>query len=130
VTSLSAPGLTLADRIARSRHENGGIAIWYLGQVGFLFQHRGLTVAIDPYLSYSVDRLGGFSKNFWVRNYPPPVDAFASREAEIEIAEAAVFCSTIELPGRGIALRATAHLWLAGYESMARCVVNWSKSDR
>jgi len=67
------PGLTLADRIAHSRHESGGVAIWYLGQVGFLLQHRGLTIAIDPYLSYSVDRLGDFPKNFWVRNYPPPV---------------------------------------------------------
>jgi len=65
----------LPDRIVRSRHETGGVAIWYLGQVGFLLQHRGLTIAIDPYLSYSVDHLEGFPKNFWVRSYPPPVEA-------------------------------------------------------
>jgi mannitol-1-phosphate 5-dehydrogenase len=51
-----------------------GIAIQYLGQVGFLFRHHGLTIAIDPYLSYSVDKLDGQPKNFWVRNYPPPVE--------------------------------------------------------
>ena len=50
-----------------------GMTISYLGQVGFLFRHQGLTMAIDPFLSYSVDRLPG-SQDFWVRNYPPPVD--------------------------------------------------------
>jgi mannitol-1-phosphate 5-dehydrogenase len=54
--------------------EEDGIAIQYLGQVGFLFRHKGLTIAIDPYLSYSVDKLDGCPPNFWVRNYPPPVD--------------------------------------------------------
>ena len=72
-TPISTPGLTLADRIARSRHESAGFAVWYLGQCGFLLQHRGLTVAVDPYLSDSVDRLAGFPENYWVRNYPPPV---------------------------------------------------------
>jgi len=72
--SASAPrGLSPEDRMNRSRHETAGVAIWYLGQVGFLFQHRGLSIAIDPYLSHSVDRLDGFPPNFWVRNYPPPV---------------------------------------------------------
>ena len=65
-------GLTLEDRVARSRHEAAGIAIWYLGQVGFLFQHRGVTIAVDPYLSHSVDNLEGFPPKYWVRNYPPP----------------------------------------------------------
>ncbi|MEI6071734.1 MAG: MBL fold metallo-hydrolase [Verrucomicrobiae bacterium] len=59
--------------VQRSRHETGGIAIHYLGQVGFLLQHRGLSVVIDPYLTDSVDRLEGFPSGFWVRSYPPPV---------------------------------------------------------
>ena len=60
--------------IERSRHEANGIAIRYLGQVGFLLQHRGLTIVIDPYLTDSVDRLTEFKSDFWVRAYPPPVD--------------------------------------------------------
>lgn len=72
-SSVPEPELTLAERITRSCHQAEGVAIWYLGQVGFLLQHRGLTIAIDPYLSYSVDKLDGFAKDFWVRNYPPPV---------------------------------------------------------
>ncbi len=59
--------------MAESHDERAGVAIWYLGQVGFLLQHRGLSIAIDPFLSYSVDELGGFPEGFWVRNYPPPV---------------------------------------------------------
>jgi len=49
------------------------IAITYLGQEGFLFQHDGISVAIDPYLSYSGDLAPGSPENFWRRNYPPPV---------------------------------------------------------
>ncbi len=53
--------------------ESKGIAIRYIGQVGFVLQHRGFTIAIDPYLTDSVDRLKEFPKDFWVRNYDPPV---------------------------------------------------------
>lgn len=49
------------------------ISIQYLGQVGFKFQCCGQTVVVDPYLSYSVDRLPGFPPAYWVRNYPPPL---------------------------------------------------------
>ncbi|MCE0499246.1 MAG: MBL fold metallo-hydrolase [Methylacidiphilales bacterium] len=47
--------------------------IRYLGQVGFLFQHHGLTVVIDPYLSDSVAE----ADSIWVRNYRPPVQPHA-----------------------------------------------------
>jgi L-ascorbate metabolism protein UlaG (beta-lactamase superfamily) len=60
-----------AERIERSRRETGGIAIWYLGQSGFLLQHGGTSIAIDPYLSYAVDRLP--PEGFWQRAYPPPI---------------------------------------------------------
>jgi L-ascorbate metabolism protein UlaG (beta-lactamase superfamily) len=36
-------------------------------------QHRGLSIVIDPYLSYSVDQLPDAPSGFWRRNYPPPV---------------------------------------------------------
>lgn len=45
-------------------------AIVYLGGAGFLISHKGTTVLVDPYLSYSVDRaVGGRS---WERLYAPP----------------------------------------------------------
>jgi mannitol-1-phosphate 5-dehydrogenase len=68
---LRVESLSISDRIERSRGETGGIAIWYLGQSGFLLQYGGTSIAIDPYLSYSVDHLS--SDGFWKRAYRPPV---------------------------------------------------------
>ncbi|REE81183.1 L-ascorbate metabolism protein UlaG (beta-lactamase superfamily) [Paenibacillus taihuensis] len=48
-------------------------AIQYIGQVGFILRRNGFTVAIDPYLTDSVDRLVSEPADFWKRNYPPPV---------------------------------------------------------
>ncbi|AZN41853.1 MBL fold metallo-hydrolase [Paenibacillus albus] len=48
--------------------------IQYIGQVGVIIRRNGFTVAIDPYLTDSVDRLVTEPANFWVRNYPPPVE--------------------------------------------------------
>jgi len=45
------------------------LLVRYLGQVGFLLSFRGLTIAIDPYLTDSVDRLPGLPPGLWVRNY-------------------------------------------------------------
>ena len=55
------------------------LAICYLGQVGFLFRRRGLTVVIDPYLSDS----GAAANPIWVRNYEPPVQPHALREVDL-----------------------------------------------
>lgn len=46
----------------------------YLGQAGLRITDSTTTIVIDPYLSYSVDRLEGFPPGFWTRNYPPPID--------------------------------------------------------
>ncbi len=42
----------------------------YIGQAGYLITSHNCTVAIDPYLSYSVDSLAGYT-----RNYAPPYTA-------------------------------------------------------
>ena len=63
--------LPAADFIQRARGDD--LTIVYLGQVGFLLQKNEVRIVIDPYLTDSVDRLEGFPKDFWVRNYPPPV---------------------------------------------------------
>lgn len=49
------------------------VSVRYIGQVGFLLNFGGLSVAIDPFLSDSLSRLPDFPPGMWVRNYPPPV---------------------------------------------------------
>lgn len=50
------------------------LAMWYLGQVGFLFLYRGKTILIDGYLSDYVDRNCSNALLSWVRRYPVPLD--------------------------------------------------------
>ena len=45
-------------------------AVWWLGQAGYVVRSRGVTAAIDPYLSDSVARI---APEFG-RLYPPPID--------------------------------------------------------
>ena len=49
-------------------------ALWYLGQVGFVFGHKGHYVAVDPYLSDYVDQNCSQVVQ-WKRLYAPPIDA-------------------------------------------------------
>lgn len=58
-------------------------AIQYIGQVGVIIRRNGLTVAIDPYLTDSVDRLVAEPANFWKRNYPPPVSASSLTDIDL-----------------------------------------------
>ena len=51
------------------------IAIFYLGQVGFIFKYRGKYILIDGYLSDYVDRNCNTDKVKWVRRYPSPISA-------------------------------------------------------
>ncbi|MBQ8578186.1 MAG: MBL fold metallo-hydrolase [Clostridia bacterium] len=51
------------------------IAMWYLGQVGFLFAYRQKTVLVDGYLSDYVDRNCSSELVPWKRLYPAPMDA-------------------------------------------------------
>ncbi|SFS62458.1 MBL fold metallo-hydrolase [Paenibacillus sp. BC26] len=48
-------------------------SIQYIGQVGVIIHRNGFHVAIDPYLTDSVDRLTGFPEGYWTRSYAPPV---------------------------------------------------------
>lgn len=48
--------------------------IWYLGQEGFLFKHKGKYLLIDPYLSDFVDK-NCCQFVTWKRLYPAPVKA-------------------------------------------------------
>jgi L-ascorbate 6-phosphate lactonase len=59
------------------------LAITYLGQVGFLFEGGGGQIAIDPYLTDSVDHDPNFPPGFWRRNYPPPLRAASLRDLDL-----------------------------------------------
>lgn len=49
-------------------------AIQYIGQVGVILRRNGYHVAVDPYLTDSVDRQDTSTPRFWTRSYAPPVD--------------------------------------------------------
>src|SRR5262249_7705298 len=44
-------GQALLDEIADARPGPGAVAVWWLGQSGFLLKSGGATVVVDPYLS-------------------------------------------------------------------------------
>lgn len=49
------------------------LTIQYIGQVGVILRRNDTAIAIDPYLTDSVDQLTGPPDKFWVRRYGPPV---------------------------------------------------------
>lgn len=49
------------------------LTIQYIGQVGVILRKNDIAIAIDPYLTDSVDQLSGPPEGFWVRRYAPPV---------------------------------------------------------
>ena len=51
----------------------GELAVIYIGQAGFIISDGTVSVAIDPYLSYSVDRAIENGDGKWTRLYAPPV---------------------------------------------------------
>lgn len=56
------------------------LSIQYLGQEGFRFTDGQKTLVIDPYLSYSVDRI---DPSYWTRNYAPPVQPTELRDVDL-----------------------------------------------
>lgn len=51
------------------------VALFYLGQEGFLFKYRNTNILIDPYLSDYVDQNCCSDTVTWIRNYPAPISA-------------------------------------------------------
>lgn len=47
------------------------LTIQYIGQVGVILRRNDTAIAIDPYLTDSVDQLTGPPDKFWVRRYAP-----------------------------------------------------------
>ena len=55
--------------------EQGQVALFYLGQEGFLLKHADTYLLIDPYLSDYVDQNCCSENVKWVRRYPAPIAA-------------------------------------------------------
>jgi len=55
----------------------GQIALFYLGQEGFLIKHEETYLLIDPYLSDYVDQNCCSDNVKWIRRYPAPIAAEA-----------------------------------------------------
>lgn len=54
---------TIAAEIAVTRAPAEGVALWWLGQAGFVFKaHDGTVLYVDPYLSNVVERAFGFKR--------------------------------------------------------------------
>ncbi|MFR5890805.1 MAG: MBL fold metallo-hydrolase, partial [Lachnospiraceae bacterium] len=51
----------------------GELAVIYIGQAGFIISDGTVSVAVDPYLSYSVDLAIETGDGKWTRLYAPPV---------------------------------------------------------
>ncbi|MDF2649012.1 MAG: hypothetical protein K0Q73_4817, partial [Paenibacillus sp.] len=50
-------------------NKNKQLMIQYIGQVGVILRKNDIVIAIDPYLTDSVDQLPGFPEGFWQRRY-------------------------------------------------------------
>lgn len=67
---LYKSGTELRREIEGTRLPDGAAAIWALGQAGFLIRIGDKTVAIDPYLTNSIDDSGD---TVWKRKFAPPL---------------------------------------------------------
>lgn len=71
----------LVDRIDRLVVPPGQLALWSLGQAGFVLKGGRAIVYIDPYLSDSVAAIGGPARRF-----PIPIDPATIRHADLVLA--------------------------------------------
>lgn len=61
--------------ILNTNVEDKQVALFYLGQEGFLIKYKDKYILIDPYLSDYVDQNCCTETVKWVRNYPAPIEA-------------------------------------------------------
>ena len=67
----------MKDAVLQTALAEGQIALYYLGQVGFLVKWKEKYLLIDGYLSDYVDKNCCSELVRWVRNYPAPIKAEA-----------------------------------------------------
>ena len=61
--------------ILKTKLTDHQVALFYLGQEGFLFKYKNTHILIDPYLSDYVDINCCSDAITWIRNYPAPIEA-------------------------------------------------------
>lgn len=61
--------------IIETKLTDNQVALFYLGQEGFLIKYHEKYILIDPYLSDYVDQNCCSETVKWVRNYPAPIEA-------------------------------------------------------
>lgn len=64
--------MTLKEKILSENLPDDRVALFYTGQVGFIFKFRGKYILIDGYLSDIIDRRNNFAPG-WIRRYPSPI---------------------------------------------------------
>lgn len=62
----------MKEKILNTRILDDQLALFYLGQEGFIIKHGDTHIMIDGYLSDYVDRNCGSEKIRWIRRYPAP----------------------------------------------------------
>ena len=65
----------MKEKVLGTNLADGQVALFYLGQVGFLIKYREKYLLIDGYLSDYVDRNCCSELVRWVRKYPAPISA-------------------------------------------------------
>lgn len=65
----------MKEKVLNTKLAEGQVALFYLGQVGFLVKWNEKYLLIDGYLSDYVDRNCCSEQVQWVRNYPAPIKA-------------------------------------------------------
>jgi L-ascorbate 6-phosphate lactonase len=65
--------MQLAEQVARFESRRGEVALWSLGQSGFVLKGHGGVAVIDPYLSNSVEEASELPHGTWARSFAPPV---------------------------------------------------------
>lgn len=78
--------MTLKEKILSESLPDDRVALFYTGQVGFIFKFRGKYILIDGYLSDIIDRNNNFAPG-WIRRYPSPITG-----AELDFIDY-VFCT-------------------------------------
>ena len=67
--------MSLGERIKEHQVPAGHLALWWLGQAGYIFKSpAGRTLTIDPYLTNSCQQTGARAGFNMKRLVPPPLE--------------------------------------------------------
>ena len=84
---MTPRGTSLVAQVDTLRVPPDMLAIWALGQSGFILKGGDTVAYVDPYLTDAVDEAGYAPKGSFPRQFPPPIEPVQATNAQI------VFCS-------------------------------------